>query len=172
MMITEDDSDDCSDDNESFSGIEPVDMTLKDDKDEDDDEDEDDDLSNSVNDVDEDESFLQKIERNLKEETSEIKNSLKNFKDDQNMLYNNILNIVKYLTHHDLQEMRDIIDELAENAIIEEEVALLEKLIPTFLDNTYTDISPIEKIITEIKTQDEEKNKGFTYSFHDVVERV
>ena len=34
-----------------------------------------------------------------------------------------------------------------ENTVIEKEVEELKKLIPTFLDNTYTDISPIENII-------------------------
>ena len=38
--------------------------------------------------------------------------------------------------------------------MIEEEVEKLKKLIPTFLDNIYTDISPIEKIINEIETLD------------------
>ena len=46
--------------------------------------------------------------------------------------------------------MRDILDELSENTMIKEEVEELEKLIPTFLDNMYTDISPIEKIINGI----------------------
>ena len=140
-------------------------MTV-DDQDEDDDEDEDDDdLIDSGNDVDEEETLLQKIIRNHKEEEAEIEKLALNFMDDQNMLHKNILDIVKYLTYHDVREMRDILDDLAENTMIEEEVALLEKLIPTFLDNTYTDISPIEKIINRIKNRDKNIPKTLLIRF-------
>ena len=105
---------------------------------------------------DEDESFLQKIERNLKEETSEI---------DENKLYNIIFDIVKYLSYHDVREMRDILDELSENTMIEEEVEELKKLIPTFLDNMYTDISPIKIIINEIENRDKNIPKTLLLRF-------
>ena len=110
----EDGSDD-SDDNKSYSGIEPVNMTGEDaDGDEDEnkeeeDKDEDEAMEEEEEEEeDEDGSFLQKIERNLKEKTSKI---------DENKLYNIIFDIVKYL-------------------------------------------SPIEKIINEIETLDENISKA------------
>ena len=42
--------------------------------------------------------------------------------------------------------MRKILDNLAEDTMIEEEVALLQKLIPKFLDDENPDMIPIEKI--------------------------
>ena len=159
-------SDDCTDDNESYSGIEPLDMTAEDDRDEDEDEEEDEDKDkdedndkdedDDEDEEDEDESFLQKIERNLKEITSEI---------DENMLYNIIFDIVKYLSYHDVREMRDILDQLAENTMIEEEVEELKKLIPSFLDNIYTDISQIENTIENIEHRDESIPKSLLFRF-------
>ena len=75
--------------------------------------------------------------------------------------------IVKYLSYHDLREMRDILDELSENTMIEvkKEVEELKKLIPTFLDNMYTDISPIEKIINGIENQDKNIQKTLLLHF-------
>ena len=50
--------------------------------------------------------------------------------------------------------MRDILDDLAENTVIEEEVALLKKLIPEFLGDEQPDISPIEDVIVKIKSHE------------------
>ena len=63
--------------------------------------------------------------------------------------------------------MRDILDELSENTMIEveKEVEELKKLIPTFLDNMYTDISPIEKIINRIETLDKNIPKTLLLRF-------
>ena len=61
--------------------------------------------------------------------------------------------------------MRDILDELVENTMIEEEVEELKKLIPTFLDNMYTDISPIENIINGIGHLDKEIPKTLLLRF-------
>ena len=66
-----------------------------------------------------------------------------------------VLKASEYLTQHDVEEMREILDDLAENTVIEEEVALLEKLIPKFLGDEQPDISSIEDVVVKIKSHEQ-----------------
>ena len=61
----------------------------------------------------------------------------------------------EYLTGHDVKEMREILDDLAEESMIKEEVALLRKLIPKFLDNENPDMAPIEDVVVKIKSREQ-----------------
>ena len=119
----DDDPDD--DDRESYSGIEPMDLTAIDTSDVDDEEDMD-------------------FEDEFEEE-----------KEAEKSLHGKVSKASEYLTQHDVQEMRKILDDLAEDTMIEEEVALLQKLIPKFLDDENPDMTPIEDVIVKIKSHDQ-----------------
>ena len=123
------DEEQSDDDEESYSDIEPIDMTAVD-----------------ASDADEEENM------DLEDEIEDEKEALKSFNDK-------LMKTTEFLTRHDVKEMKQILDDLAENTLIEEEVALLQELIPKFLDEEKPDITPIEDVILKIKDQVPKKSQ-------------
>ena len=123
------DEEQSDDDEESYSDIEPIDMTAVD-----------------ASDADEEENM------DLEDEIEDEKEALKSFNDK-------VMKTTEFLTRHDVKEMKQILDDLAENTLIEEEVALLQELIPKFLDEEKPDITPIEDVILKIKDQVPKKSQ-------------
>ena len=89
------------------------------------------------------------------EEDMDFEDEFEEEKEAEKSLHGKVLKASEYLTQHDVQEMRKILDDLAEDTMIEEEVALLQKLIPKFLDDENPDMTPIEDVIVKIKGHDQ-----------------
>ena len=88
------------------------------------------------------------------EEDMEFEDEIENEKEATKSFDDKVLKASEYLTQHDVEEMREILDDMAENAEIEEEVALLKKLIPKFLGDEQPDIRPIEDVVVKIKSHE------------------